>query len=463
MFKRILIANRGEIALRVIKACQKLGIESVAVYSQADAQSPHLKEATLSVCIGAGPSSASYLNQEAILQAAIQYECQAIHPGYGFLSENETFATRCRQQKTFLIGPSPKVLRLMGDKAQARKTMASYGVRGVPGSKDLVSNVEEALKIAQEIEYPILLKATAGGGGKGMRICRSAEDLPQAFEQASLEAQKAFGNAGLYMERFIEGGRHIEFQVLGDRYGHVICLGERECSTQRSNQKIIEESPSMGVSDAQRKELTAKITAILSDLKYEGAGTIELIRAPSAELFFMEMNTRLQVEHPVTEMVTGVDLVCEQIKIACGEPLRLKQEDLRFQGHAIECRINAEDPLQGFRPAPGLVTSFEAPQEWRYALQGPIRLDSHLESGYRVPTLYDSMLGKLIVKGNTRDEAIEMMKTALKTLKVEGVSTIIDLHLFLLDSAHFRSGQYHTPGMMAEMKNFVDTQTHSLK
>ncbi len=460
MFKRILIANRGEIALRVIKACQKLGIESVAVYSEADAQSPHLKEATATVCIGAGPSSQSYLNQDAILQAAIQYECQAIHPGYGFLSENELFATRCRQQKTFLIGPSPKVLRLMGDKAQARKTMASYGVLGVPGSKGIVSHVAEALAVAEEIKYPVLLKATAGGGGKGMRICRSAQELPQAFEQASLEAQKAFGNPGLYLERFIEGGRHIEFQVLGDRYGHVICLGERECSTQRSNQKIIEESPSMGVSDDQRRALSQKISAILSDLKYEGAGTIELIRAPTGELFFMEMNTRLQVEHPVTEMVTGIDLVCEQIKIASGQKLAYTQDQLSFTGHAIECRINAEDPLQGFRPSPGLVTLFEAPEEWRYAIGQKIRLDSHLQSNYRVPTLYDSMLGKLIVHGSDRDEAIELMKEALQKLKIEGVPTIIDLHLFLLDSAHFRSGQYHTPGMVEEMKKFAQEKQH---
>lgn len=456
MFDKVLIINRGEIALRVIRACAKLGIKSVAAYSEADARSPHLDEADERVCIGAGPSATSYLNQDSLLKAAEEYHCQAIHPGYGFLSENALFATRCAQQKTTFIGPSPSSLRLMGDKASARATMAARGVHGVPGSEGLIRDLDEARETAMRVGYPILLKATAGGGGKGMRICRAEDQLGTAFEQASMEAMSAFGDAGLYMERFVEGGRHIEFQVLGDRYGHVIHLGERECSTQRNNQKVIEEAPSPGVSASQRSELGELICEILSKMKYVGAGTIELLRAPTGELFFMEMNTRLQVEHPVTEMVTGVDLVEWQIRLAAGERLTLRQEDIRMDGHAIECRINAEDPALNFRPAPGELTRFEAPEEWRYRLEGPIRLDTHVRSGYRIPPLYDSMIGKLIVRGDTREEAISCMQKALSELHIEGVPTTADLHRFLLQSRPFQSGNYSTPEMSAVMTLFME-------
>ena len=461
MFKRILIANRGEIALRIIRACQTLGIESVAVYSQADQQSPHLKEATQKICIGAGPSHQSYLNQEAILQAALQLDCQAIHPGYGFLSENARFATRCLQQKTTFIGPTPQTLRIMGDKAQARNTMEHYGIKGVPGSEGIISCVQQAYEVAQDIGFPVLLKATAGGGGKGMRICRQIEDLPRAFEQAQLEAQSSFSNPDLYLEKFIEHGRHIEFQILADQYGQVIHLGERECSTQRANQKIIEEAPSLGVSEEVRTRLGQRLCKVLSQIGYRGAGTIEFLRDDQGHLYFMEMNTRLQVEHPVTEMITGQDLVAWQIKIAAGQPLQLTQEEITFQGHAIECRINAEDPIHQFRPAPGRLTHVDIPESWRYALNGPIRLDTHIQSGYQIPTLYDSMLAKLIVHAPTRTQAIEQMNHALTQFKIEGVPTTINLHRSLLQSVPFQSGQYSTAEMLKEIEQFaVESQKH---
>ena len=454
MFDKVLVINRGEIALRVIKACRKLGVKSVAAYSEADVDSPHLEDADERVCIGAGPSAASYLNQDAILQAAEEYHCQAIHPGYGFLSENALFATRCALHKVTFIGPSPSALRLMGDKASARATMAARGVIGVPGSDGILTDVSSAVDVAQKVGFPVLLKATAGGGGKGMRVCRTTDELPRAFEQASMEARSAFGDPSLYMERFVEGGRHIEFQVLGDRYGHVISLGERECSTQRNNQKVIEEAPSPGVNSTQRQKLGAQICALLSDIGYVGAGTVELLRAPTGELFFMEMNTRLQVEHPVTEMVTDIDLVEWQIRLAAGQRLTLTQDQIQMSGHAIECRINAEDPLLDFRPAPGTLTVFDAPEEWRYRLGGPVRLDSHVREGYRIPPLYDSMIGKLIVHAKTRDEAIALMIDSLTQLRIEGVPTTTELHRYLLQSEVFRSGQYSTPQMSEVMQAF---------
>jgi acetyl-CoA carboxylase biotin carboxylase subunit len=333
--------------------------------------------------------------------------------------------------------------------------MARLGVFGVPGSQGLLRDVDEALRVAAQVGYPVLLKATAGGGGKGMRVCRGPEDLPQAFEQARLEAEKAFGNGGLYAERFVEGGRHIELQVMADRYGRVVHFGERECSTQRSNQKLIEEAPSACVSAAQRDEVGRRLCEAISRMGYVGAGTVEFLRAPTGELFFMEMNTRLQVEHPVTELVTGVDLVELQLRMAAGEPLRLKQEDIAWRGHAVECRINAEDPAHNFRPSPGTLTGFGAPEAWRYNFEGPVRLDSHARAGYRIPTFYDSMIGKLIAWGPDRASAIARLSSALGQLHIEGVPTTVPLHEFLLQDAGFLAGEYSMASMGEAMRRFM--------
>ena len=456
MFRRVLVANRAEIALRVIHACRKLGVESVAVYSEADSLSPHLQHADETICIGPGPSAGSYLNQDAILQAVRQTNCQALHPGYGFLAENARFAARCQAQGTTFIGPRPGSLRLMGDKVTARATMTKLGVTGVPGSQGLVRSEQEAALAAEQVGLPVLLKATAGGGGKGMRICRSPDELPRAYDQASLEALTAFGDGSLYLERFVESGRHIEFQVLGDQYGNVVHLGERECSVQRSNQKLLEEAPSPCVSQERRATLGATLCSALSELGYVGAGTVEFLRAPSGELFFLEMNTRLQVEHPVSELVTGIDLVEWQLRVAAGQRLTLTQDDIALRGHAIECRLNAEDPTQGFRPAPGLLTRFEAPDSWRYAQAGPVRLDSHAVAGYRIPTFYDSLIGKLIVHADTREQAIERMLDALKQLDIEGVPTTRGVQRAVLDSDAFRSGEYDTAQMGAFMATYKE-------
>ena len=456
MFKRLLVANRGEIALRIILACQKLGVKTVAVYSEADAGSPHLSFADQKICLGPGPSSASYLDQDAVLQAALMFDCQALHPGYGFLAENARFAERCLQQKTTFVGPRPASLRLMGDKVTARRTMAAQGIGGVPGSDDLVRSPEEARVEAERIGYPVLLKATAGGGGKGMRVCRSPKGLPDAFDRASMEALKAFNDGGLYMERFVEGGRHIEFQILADRYGKVLHLGERECSTQRSNQKLVEESPSPGVSSDQRAELGARLCRAIGEVGYQGAGTVEFLRAPTGELFFMEMNTRLQVEHPVTEMVTGLDLVEWQLRVAAGQPLPFEQRDIEMTGHAIECRINAEDPRQSFRPSPGTLRVFELNEALRYNLAGPVRVDTHVEAGYRIPTYYDSMIAKVIAHGADRAAAIEAMRGALDALVIEGVPTTRGLHRAIMDDPTFGSGDYDTARMAEAMARFAD-------
>ena len=433
-----------------------MGVESVAVYSEADALSPHLESADETICIGPGPSAGSYLNQDAILQAARQTGCQALHPGYGFLAENARFAARCDAQGTTFIGPRPGSLRTMGDKVTARATMSGLGIRGVPGSRGLVRSEQEAREAADEVGFPVLLKATAGGGGKGMRVCRSVDELPGAYDQATLEAVTSFGDGSLYLERFVENGRHIEFQVLGDNYGHVIHLGERECSVQRSNQKLLEEAPSACVSPDQRRELGARLCAALSKLGYVGAGTVEFLRAPSGELFFLEMNTRLQAEHPVSELVTGIDLVEWQLRVAAGEPLSVQQQDIQLQGHSIECRLNAEDPTRGFRPAPGLLERFDAPEAWRYQQRGPVRLDSHARAGYRIPTFYDSLLGKLIVHAADRAGAISAMLAALDEIHIVGVPTTQGVHRAVLASAEFRSGAYDTAQMATFMAAYKE-------
>ncbi|MBI5509826.1 MAG: acetyl-CoA carboxylase biotin carboxylase subunit [Deltaproteobacteria bacterium] len=441
MFKRILIANRGEIALRVMRAAKAMGIESVAIYSEADVEAPHRVEADVAVCVGGPKSADSYLNIEAILQAAEQTEAKAIHPGYGFLSENALFSELCAQHKITFIGPGPRVIRLMGDKATARRTMQAAGLPVIPGSEGVLAGLDEATEVASDMGFPVLLKATAGGGGKGMRICRDLGALGVSFAQAAMEADKAFGNPGLYMEKYIERGRHIEFQFMADSFGNAVHLGERECSAQRNHQKLIEESPSAVMTAELRAELGDKVRKAVAAIGYVGAGTMEFLRDPSGKLYFMEVNTRLQVEHPVTEMVTGFDLVQEQIRVAANHRLSMRQEDVRLQGHAIEVRVNAEDPFDGFKPCPGLVSRFEPPA----AADGVrVRVDTYVRDGTRIPVYYDSMICKLIVAAETRDQARRGMIEALGKFRVEGIKTTIPLHLKILASEAFASGTYDT-------------------
>jgi len=451
MFRRILIANRGEVAARIIRACRKLGIETVAVHSTADAGSPHLEMADVKVAIGGPASRDSYLNMTALLQAALQYNCQAVHPGWGFLAENALFSRLCGQQKTTFIGPPPEIITLMGDKARARETMKQAGLPLIPGSEGVLTDLDQAREAARSVGYPVLLKARSGGGGKGMRICRREEDLKEAFQQAHIEAEKSFGDGGLYMERYIESGRHIEFQVLVDSFGKGIHLGERECSVQRNHQKLIEESPSPAIPPELRSAMGERVARAVSRIGYRNAGTVEFLRDEQGNLYFMEMNTRLQVEHPVTEMITGIDLVEQQIRIAANVPLALDQEEIRFQGHAVECRINAEDPYQDFRGSPGKITRFEPPPQIQ---EGNCRLETHVRQNAVIPPYYDSMIGKLISQGKTRQEAIDTMISALRRFTIEGVSTTIPLHLSILQDEAFRSGNYHTglvPGILARL------------
>jgi acetyl-CoA carboxylase, biotin carboxylase subunit len=441
MFKRILIANRGEVALRIINACKKLGIESAAVYSTADQHSPHLPEADAKICIGPGQSSQSYLNKEAILQAAINYECQALHPGFGFMAEDPLFAYMCQQQKLTFIGPSPNSIRLMGNKSQAKQTAKQAGLPTIPGSEGNLKNLQEAIHLANRLDYPVLLKATAGGGGKGIRPCSNEEELETYFPQARIEAEKAFGSGDLYLEKLIRNGRHIEFQILADNFNHALHLGERECSIQRKNQKLIEESPSPAIDNEKRHAMGTLVAEAVQKIGYLNAGTIEFLMDQDKNLYFMEMNTRLQVEHPVTEMVTGVDIVVEQIRIAANHPLSLTQSEVTFHGHAIECRINAEDPANNFAPSPGVVTAFNPPLN-----EGPgrIRLDTHVAAGYEIPTFYDSMICKIIAHGQDRASAIQTMINALKKFEIKGIRTTIPLHLEILNTTFFKEGNYHT-------------------
>lgn len=441
MFRKILIANRGEIAVRIIKAARSLGVQTVAVYSEADRLSPHLDLADEKICIGGARSEESYLSMSALLQAAELSNAQAIHPGYGFLAENALFAARCLQHRISFIGPSPRVIQIMGDKATAKKTMEQAGLPTIPGIEGVLADVQEAEKAAAEIGFPVLLKATAGGGGRGMRLCHDLDSLRINFQEAQIEAEKAFGNPALYLEKYISGGRHIEFQVLADNFGNVVQLGERECSIQRKNQKLVEESPSAAISEEIRQTMGQKVSKAILKIGYLNAGTVEFLLSPQGDLFFMEMNTRLQVEHPVTEMITGIDIVQEQIKIAANYRMTLRQQDIRFSGHSIECRLNAEDPENGFQPNPGTVTRFHFP-----GLEGnrDVRLDTHVREGYQIPPFYDSLIGKLIVHASTAQEAMDRMKSVLQGCSIEGVKTTIPLHLMIMDHPLFRSGQYNT-------------------
>ena len=436
MFRKILIANRGEIALRVIRTCREMGIKTVAVYSTADSESLHVKFADEAVCIGPPPGRDSYLKIPSILAAAEITDAEAIHPGYGFLSENAEFSRICTEHYITFIGPSPEMIRTMGDKATAKDTMIRSGVPVVPGSDGIVESMDAGLKVADEIGFPVIIKATAGGGGRGMRIVRSREEFAKAYDMCQNEALNAFGDDGVYVEKFVDRPRHIEIQVLGDKHGNVIHLGERECSLQRRHQKILEEAPSPVMTPELRERMGQAAIKAAKAIDYEGAGTIEFLVDADQNFYFMEMNTRIQVEHPVTEEITGYDLVSWQIRVAGGEPL--PDAPLSMRGHAIECRINAEDPAHGFRPSAGQITVFHPPGGQN------VRLDTHVYSGYRIPPHYDSMIAKLIVSGATREEAISRMARALDEFIVEGVKTTIPYHKQLLKDPNFLAGEFHT-------------------
>ena len=437
MFSKVLIANRGEIAVRIIRACRELGVRTVAVYSQADTNALHVELADESVCIGPPPAPQSYLKLDRIISAAEITEAEAIHPGYGFLAENPHFAEVCEQCGIAFIGPPAAAIRLMGDKAAARRTAEAEGVPVLPGSAHPVRALEEAQRLAREVGFPLIIKASAGGGGKGMRVVGAPEDLEPSLATAAAEAAAAFGDASVYLERFLPDPRHVEIQVLVDGDGNGLHLGERDCSIQRRHQKLLEESPSPVLTEARRRAMGQAAIRIAKAAGYRNAGTVEFLLDGHGDFFFMEMNTRIQVEHPVTEMVTGLDLVKAQLRIAAGEPLGVTQADIRVSGHSVECRINAEDPDR-FLPAPGLVTALRLPG-------GPgVRVDTHAYTGYRVPPFYDSLLAKVIVHGRTRDEAVSCMRRALSEMQVEGVKTTIPVHQRILQHPDFLAGRTST-------------------
>lgn len=437
MFHKVLIANRGEIAVRIIRACKELGIKTVAVYSQADIHSLHVKLADESVCIGPAPSALSYLNINAIISAAELTDAEAIHPGYGFLSENANFAEVCEKCGITFIGPTAESMRIMGDKISARQAVIKQGVPILPGTKEGVKTVEDAVKVAKEIGFPVIIKATAGGGGRGMKIVHSQAALPNAFATARAEAQSGFGNPEVYIERYCEKPRHVEIQILGDKHGNVIHLGERDCSIQRRHQKLIEEAPSTVVTPEIRKAMGDAAVKAAAAVGYNSAGTVEFLVDKQNNFYFMEMNTRIQVEHPVTEMITGVDLVREQIRSAAGIPLRYKQEDIQIRGHAIECRINAEDPFK-FTPCPGKITAYHPPGGFG------VRVDSFVYDQYSVVPNYDSLIGKLIVHADTREEAIKRMARALDEFRIEGIKTTIFFHKRIMAHKDFVEGDIDT-------------------
>ncbi|MCM8795954.1 MAG: acetyl-CoA carboxylase biotin carboxylase subunit [Candidatus Omnitrophica bacterium] len=439
MFSKILIANRGEIALRIIRACQELGIRTVAVYSEVDRESLHVRFADEAICIGGAPPNASYLNIPAIISAAEITDVEAIHPGYGFLAENSHFAEICESCKITFIGPNAETIRMMGDKMAARITMQKAGLPIIPGSTSVVKNKEEALKVARKIGYPVIIKAAAGGGGKGMRICHNDVRLISSLNLAQAEAEASFGNPNVYIEKYIEKPRHIEIQILADKYGHIVYLGERDCTIQRRHQKLLEETPSPVVDSKLRKRLGEMAVKGARSVNYTNAGTIEfLMDQRTHDYYFMEMNTRIQVEHPITELVTGIDLIKEQIRIAAGEKLRFSQEDIQIKGAAIECRINAEDFQNNFLPCPGKIESVNFPG-------GPgVRLDTHIYAGYEISRYYDSLLAKLITYGSYRQEAIRIMQRALREFEIKPIKTTISFHRQLLENDLFLKGEVST-------------------
>jgi acetyl-CoA carboxylase, biotin carboxylase subunit len=437
MFKKILIANRGEIALRIIHACRELSIKTVAVYSEADENSLHVRFADEDVCIGPPRSADSYLNVPAIISAAEITGADAIHPGYGFLSESAYLAEVCEACHIRFIGPDPSVIKLLGDKARAKKAMRKAGVPMLPGSDGPITGEEQALKVAKDIGYPIIIKAVAGGGGRGMRVVQNPGELPNALRTAQREAEAAFGNGDVYVEKYLLNPRHIEFQIIGDHHGNVVHLGERECSIQRRHQKLLEESPSPALSDKIRKKMGSIVVDAAKAVQYTNAGTFEFLMDADGRFFFMETNTRLQVEHPVTEMITGIDIVKEQIRIAAGERLSFKQSEVTFTGHSIECRVNAEDP-ETFAPSPGTIHTFSVPG-------GPgVRIDTFAHTDCTVPPYYDSMIAKIIVHGRDRQEAIARMRRVLEMTVIEGIRTSVPLHLKILNEADFQAGRLNT-------------------
>ncbi len=447
MFSKILIANRGEIALRVIRACKEMNIRTVAVFSQADRESSHVRFADEAVCIGNAPSRDSYLNIPAIISAAEITDVEAIHPGYGFLSENAHFAEICESCHITFIGPTPQTIRLMGDKVMARETMRKVGIPVTPGSEGVVKTQQEALDIAKKIKYPVIIKASAGGGGKGIRVCHNDVTLRSQFAIAKNEAEANFGNPDVYIEKYISDPRHIEFQIVADHHGHIIHLGERDCSVQRRHQKLLEESPSPALDGKLRKKMGEVAVKAARVANYRGVGTIEFLLDADGVFYFMEMNTRIQVEHPVTEMVTGIDIVKEQIRLAYGGKLKMRQDDVKLKGAAIECRINAEDPSNNFLPSPGKIEELNLPGGYG------VRVDTHIYPGYVIGPHYDSMVAKLIVHGKTREEAIRIMLRALDEFYVAPIKTTIDLHQKILNHPLFVKGQVSTHFLEKMMKS----------
>ena len=442
MFRSLLVANRGEVAVRIARAARDAGVRAVGIVSSADQGASWTEEFDEVVCVGGPAPAESYLRMSAIVQAARQTGCAAVHPGWGFLAENARFAALCEQNGLTFIGPAPSTMERMGLKWPSKVAMRAAGLDLTPGSDGLLTDVDEAVRVAQEVGYPVILKADAGGGGRGMRICRTEAEVREAFPSARAEATAAFGNGALFLEKFVTGGRHIEVQIIGDRFGRAVHLFERDCSVQRNHQKLIEESPSPALSEEKRTELGARAAQAAAAIGYVGAGTIEFLAAPeTGRLSFMEMNTRLQVEHPVTEMVTGIDIVREQLRIAAGGAVGFTQDGVSLEGHSIECRINAEDPSDGFRPTPGTLDEFSIPLDLG---PGRVRVDTHVREGAEVPPYYDSLIAKVIVHAADRPQAIETMKRTLGGARITGVSTTIPLHLAVLGSDEFTSGNYDT-------------------
>ena len=438
MISKVLVANRGEIAVRVIRACKELGIKTVAIYSDADKEAMHTQLADEAICVGAGKSKDSYLNEINIISAAVTTKCNAIHPGFGFLSENAEFASICEECNIKFIGPSSETMSIMGNKSRARDIMKSAGVPVVPGSDGVVATYEDAMVEARKIGFPLMIKASAGGGGKGIRLVRKFEELENAYNTAKSEAKNNFNDDSVYMEKFIENPRHIEFQILGDSFGNVVHLGERDCSVQRRNQKVIEEAPSYILSAELREKMGDVAVRAAKAVNYVNAGTIEFLVDKNNDFYFMEMNTRIQVEHPITEMITNVDIVKEQLKIASGEEMKLNQDMIKIDGHAIECRINAENPSKNFAPCPGKIKFLNLPGG------NGIRVDTAVYPGYTIPPLYDSMIAKLIVHGKTREEAIRKMISALEEVVIEGIDSNVDFHISILNNKRFREGSFDT-------------------